>query len=597
VTTVRRPLPRSLVPHPDESLTGYLLNLSTRLRDAPGRLAVRVGLADPGGTDGTTWLAAPYAVRLPPDRAAELGRVTGMSPDEVTRLTVARWDGLLLTDDATAARTDHGRAWTPPASTSACPACLPRTDGPVGDDGQPRYALWKTAWRTPWAFACTLHGVLLTDRCPGCGTLLGLGRGDRRLGLVPAPGTAGLHPAACRAITPAGRPCGHRLDQATPRPCPVDPAVLDAQRRLDDLLAGTGTRTTTLGADVGPAPWLRDLRLVAVALRLVDPDLWPTPPPAGLRETVGLEHQQRVGRRAASRGTGARDDRVWTEPPVDSAVTATLVTTAMRLLDTDDTAGGRDTIAPLVAAAAAAEPLLWNRIRGTGQPSPRLARWTSPGHGGTFSTHTLTQATTGTALTAGADQVPQWATPEQDTLVAPLAPGTSPRDRRRATSLALVRLLEQTGLHTAADRLGIPHVSAQAAVARTGKALRQAGTDDAYRDLIATLAAALGPDSTDHGLLRHQHGGTQPWHLPDEEWQHLKAEMLYLHLARADTDWDRRRTAVSIWTWARRTGGDPALAPLARAVSGTGRNCTDGALADVSALERHAGLRAVLLDS
>jgi len=67
---------------------------------------------------------------------------------------------------------------------------------------------------------------------------------------------------------------------------------------------------------------------------------------------------------------------------MDTAVAAAVAATAIRLLDADhDTARGL--VAPIVAAASGAEPLLWARVRSGGAPSPRLARWTSLGHGGT----------------------------------------------------------------------------------------------------------------------------------------------------------------------------------------------------------------------
>jgi len=108
-------------------------------------------------------------------------------------------------------------------------------------------------------------------------------------------------------------------------------------------------------------------------------------------------------------------------------------------------------------------------------------------------------------------------------LVAPLAPGASARDRRRATPPAVVRLLDQIDLAAAAASLGIPLVSAASAAARTGRALRQVGTDDAYRGAVASIAAGLTAESARYGDLRRRFG-PGPWTLPDAEWQRMRGE-------------------------------------------------------------------------
>lgn len=98
----------------------------------------------------------------------------------------------------------------------------------------------------------------------------------------------------------------------------------------------------------------------------------------------------------------------------------------MRALDITDTTHAPDVLVPLVQAAATAEPRLRARVRTGGSPSPRLQRFTSPGHGGLTSNHVLARAVAALPVDLNGDHVPQLAGDEADALVAPLAPYASP---------------------------------------------------------------------------------------------------------------------------------------------------------------------------
>ena len=138
-------------------------------------------------------------------------------------------------------------------------------------------------------------------------------------------------------------------------------------------------------------------------------------------------------------------------------------------------------------------------------------------------------------------------------------------------------------------------VAAQAAVSRTGKALRASGTDDAFRAVLGDLANTLDEHSTNYGALRRRYG-PDPWLVPDVHWDRMRHEMTSARLGRSDTDWDRRRTACSVWLWARLTAGDPALSPVAAGRSGSGRSCTNGLLGDVTAFDRHRAMTRYLTE-
>lgn len=113
-----------------------------------------------------------------------------------------------------------------------CPQCLAEHDG-----------RWLLTWRMPWEFACTTHGELLHDTCPGCGQLP---RGNLSW--------AGLNPAAtCPAPTGPGTRCEADLRAVPPQQASSD--LLTAQRWISTLTAPTD-RT-------GAASVLNDLTIIA----------------------------------------------------------------------------------------------------------------------------------------------------------------------------------------------------------------------------------------------------------------------------------------------------------------------------------------------
>lgn len=570
-----RPLPRSLAAHPEESLAGYLLNLSARLHTSPAEAAVRVGLAA-SPNHRLVRVAQSLAVRIPPDIARTFADATRLTDTEVLGLTVARWDHTLLPDLPDPRwLTGERRAWLPTGSTTkACPECLGRTDGPQDEQGSV-YATWMLWWRTPWAFACTAHRRLLVDRCPACATPLGSPReaawqsgAGGHTGLVPSVGVVGLHPAACRARVGAdsikatqSKPCGHRLDQSRSRPTTPPQAVFSAQDHLRELVdKDPDSYVPSIGAPVTPAQYLRDVRLLDFALRTVEPSDWPLPPPTGTEAAVARAAQQVADGRASAR-TSQGQRQLWTKPPQCVDVTAASLTVAVALLAHPGPTTARAMLQPLVAAAARAEPLLWARIRNAASPSPRLSRFTSAGNTGTVSGAKLMQAGAAAPADVSSDHVPQLVDQATDALVAALAPGTSERERRRATALAMVRVINRCTLEEAASTLRMRIEQARAPVARLGRSLRDNGTDDDYRDLVAHLLLDIDPTGTNWG--RRRHALREPWLIGDEDWSIMRQEMVANRAAQSNIDWTRRRISMSLLIWCRLTGGDHLLAPLA----------------------------------
>jgi len=574
-TALPRPLPRSLAPQRGETLSGYLLNLAHRLGDRPIDLAHRIGLertATAGSVDTR------FAVAIPDEIAARFAHACNLTADEAARLTLARWDGLLFDSSAPgkAARTVQGNGWFVPVLTRACPLCLGETDSTA-----PERTTWQAAWKTPWAVACTRHGVLLEDTCTDCGQPFGAS-GTRIRSLIPNPAFDALHPAACRS-RPTGSAdlCGSRIDQQGTESCPEP--LLSLQRHLDGLLDGTATEVRSLGVPVTSAQHLRDLRALAVLLQLADH----RPPTGSLPEAFSNalgHHLDARNDRRASRGDNDRTDRTWTEPPTDTRVLAALLHQAAAILDLPSSEDARDLLPPLVAAADERERLAWSRVRSAAQPSDGLFRYFAPKRAGTFSVHML-RAACPTPLTITSDHVPAYLDQERyDRWFATFDPSEQ-RNIRRAVPIAIVQLIEDCDLDTAAQTLGIPRVSAQAALIRAGRACKRTDRDDEFRRLIGQVAQDLQADPVNYGHRRHHLDGS--WDIPETDWQRLVEAMLAARVARTDTPWERRRTDLRIWIWSDITSGDPALAPMIQSQSIV-RRSTDEAISSYTTLRRRA---------
>ncbi|NEK86954.1 TniQ family protein [Blastococcus saxobsidens] len=567
-----RRLPRSLAAHPDESLAGYLLNLCHRLGMTPNELAVRTGLESKTRNEIDTG----YAVTLPDGPQEAFATATGLALDEVTRLTLGRYDGHLFdsTAPARAARTVHGALWVAPPLTRYCPQCLADTP-----DENPDRTTWAVSWQTPWAVACTRHAVLLPHACPACNTSVG-NSGVRGVTLIPRVSQPVAHPAACRATVGSAQTlCGARLDHAEALDAP--PPVLALQERLNAILDGRAENLTSLGVPVSADQYLRDLRVLAVLLQLANEPSVLAMLPRTLTDPAVDYLAERHARRL-HRSKRDRSDRTWTHPPVDSRVTATLLVTAARLLDEDSPS---DQLHGLVASTIRNERLLWARIRSTSEPSVGLGRYFQPGRTGVTTTARLRSAAADRTYRITSDHLPAFLDDATYRRVFPMITPTNERNVRRAVPIAITRLITRCSLEEAADLLGYPHYSAEAAVVRTGRALGNGRRTDWFHDTVADLANALDSHHpVNHGHRRRHFTGD--WTIPEEDWHGLQQALLGARLARKDTPWAERRPAYDAWIWSLVTGGDPAVAPMVRTQSDSGRTCTGGVMAVLSTLTR-----------
>lgn len=310
------PLPRSLDPIPGESLGGYLLRLSWRLRISPAELARVTGCA----RGRQVYLAPSLLLTFDARRFAHAAR---LSVEEASALGIASWEGRY--PPIAASRTGPEArivldGWLLSSILRYCPDCLAGDGGPVQREygGQ-----WKTIWHLPFSFACVRHRRFLRQGCPGPHS------GDRpRWQLISYPSASGLHPLQCRLPLKPGKTgryrssCGIRLDQVgeddRPRP---SPEALNLQERLLALLS---LRHPAEEA----AHTFADLRLISTFLcrswplgeDFVDPALTPA-----VAEHV---HRTRSGYHQSI-------DR----QPVSILATAGLLTAAAVVRDSDDLAG------------------------------------------------------------------------------------------------------------------------------------------------------------------------------------------------------------------------------------------------------------------
>ena len=86
-----RPLPRSLVPLPGESLPGFLLRLSCRLNQPPARIAELTGLA-PDGASGTH-IPVILLAGIPQTGSSAFTRMTRLTGVQAAQLGMGTWQG------------------------------------------------------------------------------------------------------------------------------------------------------------------------------------------------------------------------------------------------------------------------------------------------------------------------------------------------------------------------------------------------------------------------------------------------------------------------------------------------------------------------
>ena len=335
-----RPLPRSLDPLQDESLQGFLLRLSCRLRIAPLRLARLTGCA----AASSPAISRQSMIGLGAETFAHATRLT---TSEADALTLVPWAARYPPIGGALSRSSPGRSairesWLFSPGIRYCPSCLRGDGSPVQEQyGGP----WRKYWLLPVAFACPQHRMLLMDDCPHEHSPAEQGNWQ----LIRRAADSALHPAQCRRPAPAagrgpGSPaCGARLDLAGTGDSEPIPASPDTQQRVLSLLTNPHTAEAA-------ASTFTDIRVVTALLC----DSWPLG-----QELMDPRMAAAVGRHV--RRLNVSPYRPLARPPGDVLSAAGLLTAAVTILDSPDLAG---TVARHVQTRKAGSPSKssWARV-------------------------------------------------------------------------------------------------------------------------------------------------------------------------------------------------------------------------------------------
>lgn len=211
-----RPLGRSLDPLPEESLGGYLLRLSHRLRLSPMQLARLTGSVK---RPASTVLSRRLLLDLDTNTFA---RATRLTETEGERLTLRPWADRYPPISRSLAAVKSFDSWLFNDSPRYCPQCLAGDGTPV----QQKYGgPWKKVWLLPIAFLCPDHLTFLRHGCPRNH------QGHRVTPLFAGVKHVDLHPAECRLPDTginhgpglARTPCRTRLDRLSGTELPPAP--------------------------------------------------------------------------------------------------------------------------------------------------------------------------------------------------------------------------------------------------------------------------------------------------------------------------------------------------------------------------------------
>ena len=240
-----RTLPLRLAPIVGESLPGYVARYARTFGLQPGEVLRALGLADPCRRAPA---AECFGVGLSTDQLAEVSFVTGIEPDQLERMLLARYADRAFPRSSLAGPIRLRRevlarealVWR----SRFCPRCL-REDG-----------AWLLRWQLGWSVVCVRHRELLHDRCQRCSTVTRIGpratwpRDDQgRLS----------DPTRC-LNTHLRSLCGAPLRAASALPASEE--LVRAQARIDGLLEDR-RQPTLAGENLDPPVYLHDLRVLA----------------------------------------------------------------------------------------------------------------------------------------------------------------------------------------------------------------------------------------------------------------------------------------------------------------------------------------------
>ncbi|WP_436494284.1 TniQ family protein [Actinokineospora sp. HUAS TT18] len=579
-----RPLPRSLDPLPDESITGFVLRLAHRLQIPPARVVELTGL-NTGHRSSTSALG--LAVHVVPAARHAFAHAT--------RLTAAETDKLFLSalgDRYPAAQPKRGPnrwgsttyfdRWLFTRSTRYCPACL------TGEDTELGRALggaWRRTWRLPVVFVCTEHRRYLDHQCPACHHPVHLRHG----GGHPQWGTTSLHPTQCRFSGGIGARDAERTACAAWLSAPQHPvghpastvsvAMLDLQHRIDAALdPQRPDRIDVLGRETAARHYFVDLEMMAYLVRVSWPlgrdfAAYPALADALDEHLADLNARfQATVRNPNSTGYNQSVQHFLKSPPLDALACATLLDIADHLLQLGSPHALSTEMRRLLAHDDRRPgKAAWSRTFLSGRPdcSEGMRQAVAP----VLQSYTSARRSRGLSAPIrrtpfGPEHIAQFL--QQDWYGKHLRhfTGIAEVHLRRGAALHLCQLAAGGSIKQAAGRLGLPdtpavldrcHSSAKALHRWTRARPDPHEFDTALHQLVDHLAAT--PDLIDYDRRRAALRGdwcidAETWRwiadqLPPTEWVHGRQPQLG----------DRKRQSASIYVWAHVTGTEHVFAP------------------------------------
>lgn len=534
-----RPLTRSLDPLPGESLAGFLLRLSFRLRVMPLDLARLTGCIS-----GTSTLIG-RRLLLDLDIPA-FAQGASLTAGEAAGLTLLPWAGRYppIGHSPRPAAPWASDGWLFHDGLRYCPACLAGDGSPA----QQQYGgSWKKFWHLPIAFACPQHRILLRDRCP---------RGHlpdpSAWRLITQTSDKILHPAQCRRPARSSdrsrhRPsCGARLDQPPASSPGISAGILRAQERLLGLLEPQAPPEYS-------ARTFTDLRIIVALLR----ESW----------SAGQDLIEPSAVPAVARHAGQPCGRGHKPPdalPGDLIATAALLSAAVTVLDSP---GLQDTLARHVrdslSSRPSRSPLASVLDRHEAACSPELREATEPAirH---YRRTAGPRSPKAPARSGGyrPEHIPAFL--QEDWYqhhLAPLECGSTAKTLRRAAAATLVQWAAGGSLGDAATFLGINHSDGQYQFTSDFyRWLSTHGTRSRFTTAIKNLAADL--DTAVRPVnYRHRRQALQDWSLSEEEWNTITERLPPVPGPVQPTLDDRKRQEASAYIWARITQGELLFAP------------------------------------
>ncbi|MFW0786404.1 TniQ family protein [Gordonia sp. CPCC 206044] len=247
-----RTLPLHVEPVDGETMTSWLIALARRHHTTLREIMRSLGLVQPNKS------LLPVDDDLDGRLVATTAHATAVEAQTIRRLLMNNRLPIPPAEVRTPGRmpmpTDDGLRrtfWRVHRELRFCPFCLIDSA-----------ARWPSRWKLATSVICTIHGCLLIDVCPGCGSRIDLAR---RPGF---PLTDGLHCRNKKPGTSPAVPCDANLAESAALPLGETHPCFQAQSYIDTLIdtATTASTATTGSATLQACRQLADINNLATLI-------------------------------------------------------------------------------------------------------------------------------------------------------------------------------------------------------------------------------------------------------------------------------------------------------------------------------------------